>query len=75
MNLKIVIAQFYTSNVSYGKYSEEINKKYCDENNFTYKPLVFSLSILPNPLIDGFVYNKIDSEYFFRRIYEIHISL
>ena len=28
MNLKIAIAQLYTSNVSYGKYTEEINKKY-----------------------------------------------
>ena len=42
----------------------ELYRKYCDENNFTYKVLVFSLSILPNPLINGSVYNKIDSEYF-----------
>jgi hypothetical protein len=33
---KIVIAQFYTSNVSYGKYSEVINKKYCEEKGYTY---------------------------------------
>jgi len=43
----------------------ELYRKYCDENNFTYKVLVFSLSILPNPLVNGSVYNKIDSEYFF----------
>ena len=37
MNLKIAIAQFYTSNVSYGKYTEEINKKYCENNFIIYK--------------------------------------
>ena len=36
MNLKIAIAQFYTSNVSYGKYTEEINKKYCEEQGYIY---------------------------------------
>jgi hypothetical protein len=33
---KIVIAQFYTSNVSYGQYAEAVNKKYCDEKGYTY---------------------------------------
>jgi hypothetical protein len=36
MNLKIVVAQFYTSNVAYGKYSEEINRKYCEEKGYIY---------------------------------------
>ena len=36
MNNKILVAQFYTSNVSYGPYSEAINKKYCKENNIPY---------------------------------------
>ena len=36
MSLKIVVAQFYTSNVAYGKHSEEINKKYCDEQGYIY---------------------------------------
>mgnify|MGYP000064504996 CR=1 FL=1 len=36
MNLKIVVAQFYTSNVVYGKYSEEINRKYCEEQGYIY---------------------------------------
>lgn len=35
-NKKIVVCQFYTSNVSYGKYTEEINKKYCNNNNYIY---------------------------------------
>jgi hypothetical protein len=39
-------------------------KKYCIENNFSPKELVFGLSILPEPLIKGYIYNKIDSEYF-----------
>jgi hypothetical protein len=46
MNLKIVIAQFYTSNVSYGKYSEEINKKYCDEQGYVY-PVSYTHLTLP----------------------------
>jgi hypothetical protein len=33
---KIIVAQFYTKNVLYGKYSQEINKKYCDDNGYTY---------------------------------------
>jgi len=34
--MNIVVAQFYTSNVSYGPYAEAINKKYCDEKGYTY---------------------------------------
>ena len=34
--MKIAVLQFYTSNVSYGPYSEEINKKYCEEKGYTY---------------------------------------
>ena len=33
---KIVVAQFYTKNLSYGKFSEEINKKYCQDNGYIY---------------------------------------
>jgi hypothetical protein len=33
---KIIIAQFYTSNVEYGPYAEAINKKYCEEKGYTY---------------------------------------
>lgn len=32
----IAIAQYWTSNVSYAKYTEEINKKYCEENKYDY---------------------------------------
>ena len=39
-------------------------RKYCIENNLSHKELVFGLSILPEPLINGYIYNKIDSEYF-----------
>jgi hypothetical protein len=35
-NMKIVVCQFYTSNISYGKFSEEINKKYCEDNCYIY---------------------------------------
>jgi ubiquinone/menaquinone biosynthesis C-methylase UbiE len=33
---KIVIAQFYTSNVSYGHYAEAVNKKYCEDKGYIY---------------------------------------
>ena len=33
---KIVLAQFYTENVKYGNYTEEINRKYCEESGYTY---------------------------------------
>ncbi len=32
----ITVCQFYTSNVSYGVYSEKINEKYCQENGYNY---------------------------------------
>jgi hypothetical protein len=35
-NKKIVIAQFFTTNLSYGKFTKEINKKYCDEKGYIY---------------------------------------
>ena len=34
--MKIVIAQFYTENVTYGEYAEAINKKYCQEKGYEY---------------------------------------
>lgn len=34
--MKIVICQFYTPNVKYGEYSEKINRKYCEDNNYEY---------------------------------------
>ena len=34
--MKIVVAQFYTNNVPYGKYAEEINRKYCEEKGYEY---------------------------------------
>jgi hypothetical protein len=34
--MKIVVCQYYTSNISYGKFSEEINKKYCEDNGYVY---------------------------------------
>ena len=34
--MRVAIAQFYTKNVSYGKFSEEINKKYCLDNGYSY---------------------------------------
>jgi len=34
--IKIVVAQFYTKNLSYGKFSEEINRKYCQDNGYIY---------------------------------------
>lgn len=34
--MRVTIAQFYTKNVSYGKFSEEINKAYCLKQNYTY---------------------------------------
>jgi hypothetical protein len=36
---------------------------YCRENNLQPNELIFSLTILPEPIIDGFGYNQIDSEY------------
>lgn len=34
--MRVAIAQFYTENVSYGKFSEEINKKYCLDQGYFY---------------------------------------
>lgn len=34
--MKIVVAQFYSTNVKYGKYTEKINRKYCEENGYEY---------------------------------------
>jgi len=34
--MKIVVCQFWTSNLSYGKYTFMINEKYCNENNYIY---------------------------------------
>lgn len=34
--MKIKVIQYYTSNVAYGKYSEEINKKYCSLHGYDY---------------------------------------
>jgi SAM-dependent methyltransferase len=33
---KVLIAQFYTDNVSHGKFSEAINRKYCEERGYDY---------------------------------------
>lgn len=33
---KIVVCQFYTPEVSYGEYSEKINRRYCEKNNYEY---------------------------------------
>lgn len=32
----ISVCQFYTPNISYGEYSEKINKKYCEDNGYNY---------------------------------------
>jgi hypothetical protein len=34
--MRVAVAQFYTKNVSYGKFSESINKKYCEDNGYYY---------------------------------------
>lgn len=34
--MKILVTQFYTGNVSYAKYSTEINKKYCEQHQYEY---------------------------------------
>lgn len=33
---KIIVCQFYTDNVLYGKFSENINRHYCNYNGYTY---------------------------------------
>lgn len=34
--MKIVVAQFWTKNLSYAKYTKAINEKYCTEQNYIY---------------------------------------
>jgi len=34
--MRVTIVQFYTDNVSYGKFSEAINKKYCGSHGYSY---------------------------------------
>lgn len=34
--MKIVVAQYWTRNLSYGQYTEAINKKYCEEKGYIY---------------------------------------
>lgn len=34
--MKIVVAQFWTKNLSYAKYTKAINEKYCNEQNYIY---------------------------------------
>ncbi len=34
--MKIVVAQFWTKNLSYAKYTKAINEKYCDEQGYIY---------------------------------------
>lgn len=36
MSNKVVVCQFYSDNVAYGKLSEEINRKYCQDNGYEY---------------------------------------
>ena len=36
MSLKIVLAQFFTKNVSYGAFSKAINERYCNEKGYIY---------------------------------------
>ena len=41
----------------------KLYNNYCKINNFKPKELVFTLSILPEPIVPEFGYNQIDSEY------------
>ena len=34
--MKIVLAQYWTSNIPYTQYTKQINQKYCEENNYIY---------------------------------------
>ena len=34
--MKIVVAQYYTSNLTHGPYAEAINRKYCEIQGYTY---------------------------------------
>lgn len=35
-NNKIVVAQFWTTNINYSKYTEAINRKYCEDRGYIY---------------------------------------
>ena len=45
---KIAIAQYWTSNLSYGKFTKAINSKYCEEKGYTYFLEDDSLKITQN---------------------------
>ena len=47
-NSKIVVAQYWTSNLSYGKYTRAINNKYCEEKGYTYYVEDDSMNIFKN---------------------------
>lgn len=34
--MNILVAQFWTNNIPYGKYTQAINEKYCNENGYSY---------------------------------------
>jgi hypothetical protein len=34
--MKILVTQFYTNNLLYGKYTEEVNRKYCEKHGYEY---------------------------------------
>jgi hypothetical protein len=47
-NNKIIIAQYWTNNISYGKYTELINEKYCNEKGYIYHVEKDTLKIKEN---------------------------
>lgn len=47
-NNKIVLAQYWTNNLSYGKYTELINEKYCNEKGYIYHVEKDTLKIKDN---------------------------
>ena len=49
--MKIVVAQFYTNNVPYAKYSTKINEKYCNDNSYIYFTINNSQKIISS--LDG----------------------
>ena len=34
--MNIIVAQYYTKNISYGQFSEKLNSTYCEKNGYTY---------------------------------------
>jgi hypothetical protein len=48
---KIVVCQYWTKNLSYGQYTEAINKKYCEEQGYVYHNEVDTDKIFAN--LDG----------------------